>query len=154
MEYVIRPCQAGDLNSLVALCGRHAAYEKSEYSDNGKIQQLKEALFALKPLLHCLVVENKKNIIGYCSYTFDFSTWDADFYLHLDCLFIDEEFRGMSIGEKLIRQVISIARDKKCVNVQWQTPAFNEGAIRFYKRIGATSREKQRFTFDLRDKRI
>jgi hypothetical protein len=29
--------------------------------------------------------------------------------------------------------------------VQWQTPAWNEGAIRFYDRIGAVSKEKLRF---------
>jgi ribosomal protein S18 acetylase RimI-like enzyme len=93
-------------------------------------------------------------IVGYCSYTFDFSTWDARYFLHLDCLFIEEGFRGMSIGEKLITQVIFIAKQRKCVNVQWQTPIFNEGAIRFYKRIGATGKEKQRFTFDLREDRV
>ena len=151
MEYVIRTCEPGDLDSLVALCSKHAAYEKSEYNDNGKAEQLKEALFAVNPALYCMVVENKKNLIGYCSYTFDFSTWGADYFLHLDCLFIEEGFRGMSIGEKLIRQVISIAKEKNCINVQWQTPSFNADAIRFYKRIGATGCEKQRFTFHLRN---
>ena len=151
MDYVIRSCDSGDLDALVVLCGKHAAYEKSQYSNNGKVERLIEGLFAMNPPLHCLVVESSKNLIGYCSYTFDFSTWDAGYFLHLDCLFIEEDFRGMSIGEKLIRQIISIARQRKCVNVQWQTPAFNEDAIRFYKRMGATAQEKQRFTFDLRE---
>ncbi|MCX4819308.1 GNAT family N-acetyltransferase [Streptomyces sp. NBC_01142] len=30
--------------------------------------------------------------------------------------------------------------------VQWQTPSWNEGAITFYDRLGASSKERLRFT--------
>jgi hypothetical protein len=39
-----------------------------------------------------------------------------------------------------------IAREKNCVNIQWQTPVFNKRAIKFYNRIGATGKDKVRFT--------
>jgi ribosomal protein S18 acetylase RimI-like enzyme len=43
----------------------------------------------------------------------------------------------------------AIAKERNCVNVQWQTPIFNERAIKFYHRIGATGKEKLRFFMDL-----
>ena len=33
-----------------------------------------------------------------------------------------------------------------CEAMQWQTPVWNEGAIRFYDRLGATRLAKQRYT--------
>jgi hypothetical protein len=33
--------------------------------------------------------------------------------------------------------------------LQWQTPVFNEKAIRFYHRMGATSKDKVRFFLEV-----
>jgi ribosomal protein S18 acetylase RimI-like enzyme len=38
------------------------------------------------------------------------------------------------------------ARAQGCEALQWQTPVWNEGAIRFYDRLGATRLAKQRYT--------
>lgn len=32
-----------------------------------------------------------------------------------------------------------------CAMIQWQTPEFNKRAIKFYKRIGAVGKSKERF---------
>ena len=54
--------------------------------------------------------------------------------------------RGLGLGEQLMNRIKCEARELGCNSVQWQTPVFNEGAIRFYKRIGAKSQSKERFT--------
>jgi ribosomal protein S18 acetylase RimI-like enzyme len=53
--------------------------------------------------------------------------------------------RWQGLGEQLIREVAKLAIEKNCVNVQWQTPDWNLGAMNFYKRLGATSKNKVRF---------
>ena len=40
-------------------------------------------------------------------------------------------------------------RQMGCANLQWQTPAWNEAAIRFYDRLGAGRLAKQRYTLPL-----
>jgi ribosomal protein S18 acetylase RimI-like enzyme len=149
MEYLIRNCKIADLPKLVVLCQKHAEFEKAAFSSKGKEEGLKHALFAENPKLYCLVVEANNTIVGYVSYTFDYSTWDAADFMYMDCLFLEEEARSFGIGEVLIEKLKEIAIQKNCVNVQWQTPHFNERAIKFYNRIGAKGKEKVRFTLTL-----
>jgi len=149
MEYSIRKCEIADLPKLVILCQKHAEFEKAAYSPAGKEESLKEALFGEKPKLFCLAVATKETIVGYVSYTFDFSTWDAQTFMYMDCLFLEEEARSFGIGEVLIDKLKEIAIQNNCINIQWKTPQFNERAIKFYNRIGAKAKDKARFTLNL-----
>jgi GNAT superfamily N-acetyltransferase len=149
MEYSIRNCEPSDLYKLVVLCQKHAEFEKANFSPEGKEENLRKALFAENPKLYCLVVATNETIVGYVSYTFDYSTWDAADFMYMDCLFLEEEARSFGIGEVLIDKLKEIAAEKNCINIQWQTPQFNERAIKFYNRIGANGKDKVRFTLDL-----
>ncbi|GAA3760653.1 GNAT family N-acetyltransferase [Flavobacterium ginsengiterrae] len=149
MEYLIRNCEITDLPKLIILLEKHAQFEKAEFSPEGKEEGLKKALFGKNPKLYCLVVAAKETVVGYTSYTFDFSTWDAAHFLYMDCLFLEEEARSFGIGEVLINKLKEIGTKNNCVNIQWQTPQFNERAIKFYNRIGAKGKDKVRFTLDL-----
>jgi len=64
-------------------------------------------------------------------------------------LYLEEDARGFGIGEAIIEKLKQIAIDKNCINIQWQTPKFNERAIKFYNRIGGTAKEKVRFSLNL-----
>jgi ribosomal protein S18 acetylase RimI-like enzyme len=149
MEYLIRDCQPKDLSALVNLCQKHADYELATYNPIGKEEKLKEALFCEQPKLFCLVAESNEVIIGYTTYTLDFSTWDASLFMYMDCLYLEGETRGFGIGEVLIEKLKQIGIAKNCINIQWQTPEFNERAIKFYNRIGAKGKHKVRFSIDL-----
>ncbi|WP_276374952.1 GNAT family N-acetyltransferase [Chryseolinea sp. H1M3-3] len=145
MEYLIRNFQEGDTTSLIVLCGKHAAHEQAHYEPKGKAMKLKSVLLSSPPALHCWVVVVDGNVVGYASFTFDFSTWDAGYYLHVDCIFLDEPFRGLGIGKDLMNRLLQVAVQRGCINMQWQTPAFNNQAIQFYNRLGAQSLDKKRF---------
>ena len=67
----------------------------------------------------------------------------------MDCLFIYEAYRGHGIGEALVKEIVTFAINEKAHHIEWQTPIFNERAIKFYRRIGATSKEKLRFTLNI-----
>lgn len=145
MDYHIREAEERDLAKLIELCQKHAAYEQAAFHPNGKAELLAKALFSETPKLFCFIIESRDEMAGYFTYTFDFSTWDAQLFLYLDCLYLEPEFRGMGIGEKVIEKLKLIAQEQNCVNIQWQTPIFNERAIKFYKRMGAVGKEKVRF---------
>nr|WP_315247856.1 GNAT family N-acetyltransferase [uncultured Flavobacterium sp.] len=149
MEYTIRKCEVTDLPKLIVLCQKHAEFEKADYDPEGKEEGLKKELFNENPKLFCLVVATKETIVGYASFTFDFSTWDASLFLYMDCLFLEEEVRSFGIGEVLIEKLKEIGIKNNCINMQWQTPEFNTRAIKFYNRIGAKGKEKVRFTLTL-----
>jgi ribosomal protein S18 acetylase RimI-like enzyme len=149
MEYTIRNCEITDLPKLVILCQKHAEYEKADYSMEGKEEGLKKILFAAEPKHFCLVVATENGIVGYVTYNFMYSTWDAAQIIHMDCLYLEEQARNYGIGEVLINQLKQIGKEKNCINMQWRTPQFNERAIKFYNRIGAKGKEKVCFFLDL-----
>jgi len=145
MDYTIRDCKPGDLPALIELCAKHAAYERSEYNPIGKSERLKAALFDEPKALNCWVVEINDQLAGYCSFTFDYSTWNAAYFIYMDCLYLEPECRSKGIGEKIIDKLKQVAKAKEGIKIQWQTPVFNERAIKFYRRVGATEKEKVRF---------
>jgi GNAT superfamily N-acetyltransferase len=145
MEYKIREPEIADIVKLMPLIAAHADYEKAAFDPDGKAERLATALFVSKRL-HGLVVEQGGELIGYATYTYDYSTWDAAEFMYLDCLFLKEEARGQKIGEQIINLLKEIATRRDCINIQWQTPDFNEPAIRFYKRNLAKGLNKVRFT--------
>lgn len=144
MNYTIRVAKPSDIAEIIQLCAEHAAYEKAAYSPNGKSDKLAHYLFSDTPRLYCIIAEIENKIVGYATYMFEFSTWDASLYVHMDCLFLRESYRGFGIGEALVDKIKAEAKQNNCSLIQWQTPVFNERAIKFYYRIGATSKEKLR----------
>lgn len=146
MEYIIRKCEESDLFELIELCKEHAEYEQAIYKEVGKYKSLEQALFSMPQKLYCLVVESNKELVGYFTYTFDFSTWDVAMFLHLDCLYLKSEFRNHKIGEKIMSILQVIAKQNNCISIQWQTPIFNIRAISFYERIGGKWTDKKRFS--------
>ncbi len=145
----IRFVQKRDLKELIHLCELHAIFEKSEYNAKSKEGKLDTYLFSDNPTLYCLVVEKDKKLIGYATLIRQFSTWDADFYIYMDCLFMTEESRGFGIGEKLIERIMEEGRKLGCSHIQWQTPDFNKRAIKFYDRIGAVGKSKERYSLEI-----
>lgn len=149
MEYLIRKVEPTDLIRLVQLCAKHAEYEGADYDPAEKCQRLEAELFSENPRLHCRVIEQAGRVGGYFTFTFDFSTWDARLFLHLDCLYLEPNVRGLGIGKVIFKQLEQIARQHECINIQWQTPSSNEAAIRFYDRMGAVGRDKKRYSLAL-----
>lgn len=143
---VVRRARVGDLADVVALIAEHAVYEKAEPPAPGLEERLRILLFGSpEPRLRCLVAELDGTVVGYATCSAEVSTWDGAEYLHMDCLFLRDGHRGLGIGESLMTAVRDEARALGLGQVQWQTPAWNDGAIRFYGRIGATSKDKRRF---------
>lgn len=144
MQHNIRPARPADMTALIELCAEHAAYEQAAYNPEGKAGKLSAFLFVDPPRLYALVVEDETGLVGYATFAPEMSTWHAATYLHLDCLYLRPQVRNQGIGAALIKNIAARAAVLGCDHLQWQTPADNENAIRFYHRMGATSKAKQR----------
>ncbi|PHR71204.1 MAG: GNAT family N-acetyltransferase [Lutibacter sp.] len=148
-EIKIRFTKEEDINQIIDLCEAHANYEQCEYEKDGKAERLSNSLFSDNPKLFCLVVEKENQLIGYATYMKQYSTWDANEYIYMDCLFMNENARGHGLGENLVRRIQEEGKKLNCNLIQWQTPDFNVRAIKFYRRIGAKSKEKERFFLEI-----
>ena len=149
INYLIRRCIPSDLEKLMMLIEKHAEFERAAFTSEGKQERLRLALFGDDSPLNCLVAEAEGQVIGYATYTFDYSTWNAAWFIYLDCLYLEDNYRSYGIGQALMDKVRNAGEARGCVNMQWQTPDFNERAIKFYKRIGGVGKNKVRFTLSL-----
>jgi len=145
----IRFAQKKDVSQIIELCKEHADYEKVDYEHKNKTELLSNFLFEQNPSLKCLVVEQENVIIGYATFMKQFSTWDADYYIYLDCLFIKETTRGKGLGRLIMERIKEYAKTEDCSTIQWQTPDFNKKAIDFYHKIGGISKSKERFFLNI-----
>ncbi|WSZ43060.1 GNAT family N-acetyltransferase [Streptomyces sp. NBC_00190] len=156
---VVRRARVGDLPRLVELIHEHVAYEKSAPRPPDLAERLGPQLFAegsseAPPAVAggkwVLLAETPDGAVaGYAACSAEFAFWDARHYLHMDCLYLAEEARGHGLGAALMDGVRGLARELGLDQVQWQTPDWNEGAIRFYDRLGATGLPKRRYGLDV-----
>lgn len=152
VTFQIRPAVPEDIDDIIELCAEHAKHEQAEYSSEGKKEKLSRCLFGSRPQLYCLVVEDQKSgIVGYATYSQEFSTWEADFFIHVDCLYLRPKARNRRIGWILGKHIARAALELDAQTIQFQTPPFNTPAIRIYEAMGARRKEKVRFYADRQD---
>jgi ribosomal protein S18 acetylase RimI-like enzyme len=146
-EVTIRVVQPCDLPALLALFQAHAEYERLPFTHTGQLSRLPALLFGDPPRVQIVVAEVAAQLVGYAAWTTETSTWFAIDYALLDCLYLIPEFRGHGVGALLLTEVQRSARARGIMSMQCQTPPWNEGALRFYRRHGATARDKVRLHF-------
>lgn len=149
---MLRVAGPGDAAMLATLCREHARYERlaPRCCDAGFAARLAVALAAghLQAWL-AWRGEHDGQALGYASLTLDFATLSARRFAHLDCLYLRPAARGRGLGARLLHQVRERAAALGCTELQWQTPHWNEAAVRFYLRAGATVWDKKRFVLAL-----
>lgn len=144
----IRTPVSSDLEELVRLCTAHAAYERAAYDPSSKAEALAALVLGDTPRIQCRVATGAGGLVGYATWTYDASTWEARLYAYMDCLFVDPAFRNQGLGHRLMGHVARAVIEAGCRQLQWHTPDFNAGAIRFYRRLGTTEKTKVRFFLD------
>lgn len=148
----VRHAERADLKRVAELAAQHAEYERAAPPADDLPVRLTALLFdAPAPRLRCLVAELPGGeLVGYATCAPELSTWEGREYLHMDCLFLAPGHRGLGLGPLLVDAVAAEARALGLTEVQWQTPPWNEGAIRFYDRLGARAKEKVRYSLSVR----
>ncbi len=68
-----------------------------------------------------------------------FSTWNNNFYGHLEDLIVDPAYRGRRLAEKLLRQAIDAARENNLSRVELNALNDNEAARKLYEKLGFTT---------------
>ncbi|RNJ25925.1 GNAT family N-acetyltransferase [Halosegnis longus] len=64
-------------------------------------------------------------------------------YLRIENLAIDEEHRGQGHGTAVIERVRAIARERDCDQLKVSCEWHNDGARRFYRRVGLRPKQVQ-----------
>jgi GNAT superfamily N-acetyltransferase len=148
-DVTIRRAARVHVPELMSICAEHAAYERLPHVAEAGADALANALQGTPPRLYAWLAFIDQSVVGYASATLDFATLERSTYLHMDCLYVRSAWRNQAIGQRLWDGVLGLATSLGCRAIQWQTPAWNEGAARFYRRLGASESAKLRYVLPL-----
>lgn len=68
----------------------------------------------------------------------NFSTFLGKPGIYLEDLFVKPELRGNGIGKILLTYLGKLALERDCGRIEWAVLDWNEPAINFYKKLGAS----------------
>jgi ribosomal protein S18 acetylase RimI-like enzyme len=93
------------------------------------------------PKLHVLVAEDTSGMLGFVSYTIDYTIWTGSETIRVDDLFVMNSARGMGIGRLLMARVAEVAVVRGA-SARWEVEPENVSAQRFYEGLGVLIRRK------------
>lgn len=135
-DYIIRKAVPGDEVAIMKLVQELADYEREPDAVINTPEQLKIDLFD-DPICECLVVAIDNEVKGMALYYTSYSTWKGR-CLYLEDLYIQPEYRRGGLGKELFSRLINLAKERGVKRMDWQVLEWNEPAIQFYEKIGAT----------------
>lgn len=133
---IIRKAKLGDEVSILNLIKELALFEKAPEQVVNTVEQLKVDLFTDK-VCDAIVAEKENKIVGFALYFTSYSTWKGK-ALYLEDFYVQPEYRKFGYGSMLFDEVVKIAKERKVRRMDWVVLDWNENAIQFYKKKGAT----------------
>jgi len=134
----IRPAKSEDVETIFQLIHALADYEKLSHEVTGTAALLHEHLFGARPCIEALLADHQGQPIGFALFFTNYSTFLTKPGIYLEDLFVMPEYRGKGIGKALLRALARLALERDCGRLEWSVLDWNEPAIAFYQRIGAT----------------
>lgn len=115
-----------------------ADYEKLSHEVTADVALLKKNLFGDKKIAEILIAEYKNKPAGFALFFHNFSTFLGKPGIYLEDLFVKPELRGNGIGKILLTYLGKLAVERDCGRIEWAVLDWNEPAINFYKKLGAS----------------
>lgn len=138
MTISIRPALPSDAAALLSLIRELATYEREPDAVVATEADLLRDGFGPSPAFEVLLAERDGTTIGFAFYFFTYSTWRGRRCLYLEDLFVQPAHRGSGAGVALMRELARVAIDRGCARFVWQVLDWNEPAIAFYEKLGAS----------------
>ena len=134
---MIRRAVAEDCPRLLELINELAVYEKAPEEVTVTLAHFTESGFGPNPVWWAFVAEADGEIKGFALYYIRYSTWKGQ-RMYLEDILVTESFRGKGLGKLLFDRLIEEAKEKNFSGIVWQVLEWNEPALEFYKKQGAT----------------
>jgi GNAT superfamily N-acetyltransferase len=137
-QVIVRPAEESDVELIYSLIVALAEYERAPDDVTGTPESLRQWLFGGAPAAEALIGEVNGEPAGFALFHGTFSTWECRPGLWLEDLFVLPEYRRSGVGGRLLSNVAQVAVDRGYTRVTWTALDWNEMALGFYRKIGAT----------------
>ncbi|KPF50661.1 hypothetical protein IP87_19830 [beta proteobacterium AAP121] len=136
--HTLRPATPADCPAIVGLIRELAVFEKLEHLVVVTPEKLEPQLFGPRPAAEALVAEVEGQVVAFALFFTNFSTFLGQPGLYLEDLYVQPAHRGSGLGKALLQHLAALAVARGCGRFEWCVLDWNENAIRFYEKMGAT----------------
>ena len=136
--FTLRPAAPADLPAIVGLIRELADFEHLSHLVVVTPESLKPHLFGDKPAAEAVVAEVQGRVVAFALFFTNFSTFLGRPGLYLEDLYVQPAHRGAGLGKALLQHLGALAVERGCGRFEWSVLDWNENAIRFYEKMGAT----------------
>ena len=134
----LRAAEPRDVPAIVGLIAELAQFEKLTHLLQVTPETLQPHLFGAKPVAEALVAEEAGELVAFALYFTNFSTFLGKPGLYLEDLYVRPAQRGTGLGKALLQRLGRLAVERGYGRFEWSVLDWNDNAIRFYERMGAT----------------
>lgn len=137
-QHTLRPATRQDVPAIVGLIRELAEFEHLSHLAQATPESLMPHLFGDKPVAEALVAEVEGEVVAFALFFTNFSTFLAKPGLYLEDLYVKPARRGSGLGRALLVRLAQIAVERDYGRFEWSVLDWNEAAIGFYQKMGAT----------------
>ena len=137
-DIIISPARESDVPVILQMIKGLAEYERLSHQVVATEDSLRETLFGPRPAAEVVLAYNGGEPIGFALFFHNYSTFMGRPGLYLEDLFVVPSWRARGVGRRLLAHLASIAVERRCGRMEWAVLDWNESAIGFYKRLGAS----------------
>ncbi|HEY1996133.1 GNAT family N-acetyltransferase [Paraburkholderia sp.] len=139
MAAKIRAAAPGDVSAIFSLMLELAEFESLTHLFVATEAGVHDALFGARPSSEAMVAQDEDGrIVAYALYFHNFSTFLGRRGLYLEDLYVQPAQRGSGLGTQMLRQLAALAVERQCGRFEWTVLDWNQQAISFYEKMGAT----------------
>lgn len=143
-ELMLRQAELADVPVLFQLIQALAEYEKLSHAVTGNADALKDHLFGSRPYAEAILAEYAGQAVGFALFFTNYSTFLTQPGIYLEDLFVLPQYRRQGFGKAVLSYLAQLAIDRHCGRLEWSVLDWNEPAIAFYRRMGASILEDWR----------
>lgn len=133
----LRRGREADLPRVLALIQELAEFEREPDAVTNTLDMMRHDGFGPAPIFGFFVLESGDDLIGLALFYTAYSTWKGRM-LYLEDLVVTEAARRGGYGRQLFDAVVAEAQRTGAQRMKWQVLDWNEPAIAFYKKLGAS----------------
>jgi len=137
-SFQIRSATKADVPVILSFIKKLADYERLSHEVVATEKLLLETLFGRRRTAEVALGYFKREPVGFVLFFHNYSTFLGQPGIYIEDLFVDEVFRRRGFGRALLTYVARLAKERNCGRLEWSVLDWNEPAINFYKKLGAT----------------
>ena len=136
--HTIHAATPADVAAIVGLINELAEFEHLSHLVKITPQSLQIHLFGPRPVAEAVVVHSDAKVVAFALFFTNFSTFLGQPGLYLEDLYVQPAHRRSGIGRALLQHLAALAVQRHYGRFEWSVLDWNQDAISFYARQGAT----------------